>query len=558
MIEKSRLGPFVLEQRLGNQRSGSVYHAIHLQRRRAMAVRIMSQHLGNSGTAVPEFAREVEFLKTLEHPNVVRVFGGGVFDDEAYLAMELVKGESLEELLRRNGRLPWETVIDYATQACSGLEYAHHRGTIHQNLTTAKLLLTEDGKIKITDFRGSRLNEYDRWNDCEPRPSCVAYLAPEQLREGGAVTHKTDLYALGCIMYELLTGERPFGGPTVAELREQHLNDTPPRISSVVFNCPIWLETLVAQMLEKDPNRRPHFASAVMVALEEVKEKALAGAGIVEHVAGGAASALKAPEAHSEVRRLLKRKSPAKPKHHWVPFYERAWFLAACAVFVVGLVTWAFWPASEAELFAEAETLMASEDRADWQQARDLYLEPMLERFPDGQFAGQAKEYLDRIDMKQAEVRMENNLRLGRTPRQEGERRYAEALGHEQEGDYQLAAEEYRLLLADFSADGPDRPYVLLARRQLKLVEDRLAAAQAAQQADQALAADANPLEATVPNAAALDQPATVADAPPTAVPDEQFEPSVPQAASPSEPLSSVVPLKEPVVDLPPETASTP
>src|SRR5688572_25663930 len=158
MIDKGRLGPFVLEQRLGRQRNGTVYHAVHIERRRAMAVRLMSQHLGHSRIGVPEFAREVDFLKTLEHPNVVRVFGGGVFDDEAYIAMELVKGESLDEVLARGGRLPWQTVVDYATQACASLEYAHQRGTVHQNLTPAKLLVTPEGQIKITDFRGNRLN----------------------------------------------------------------------------------------------------------------------------------------------------------------------------------------------------------------------------------------------------------------------------------------------------------------------------------------------------------------------------------------------------------------
>jgi serine/threonine protein kinase len=256
MIDKSRLGPFVLEQRLGRQKSGSVYHAVHLQRRRAMAVRIMSQHLGHSAVGVQEFAREVEFLKSLEHPNVVRVYGGGVFDDEAYIAMELVQGESLDEVLAASGRLPWETVVDYATQACQGLEYAHQRGTIHQNLSTAKLLRTPDGHIKITDFRGNRLNQYDRW-EAQPHPTAVAYLAPEQLRGDRNVSPKADLYSLGCIVFELLTGRLPFEGRTAIEIREKHLQEPPPRVSALAFDCPIWLDSLVAQMLAKDPNKRP-------------------------------------------------------------------------------------------------------------------------------------------------------------------------------------------------------------------------------------------------------------------------------------------------------------
>jgi hypothetical protein len=476
MIEKSRLGPFVLEQRLGRQKTGSVYHAVHLQRRRAMAVRIMSQHLGNSGTSVQEFAREVAFLKTLEHPNVVRVYGGGVFDEEAYIAMELIQGESLDEVLSYSLRLPWETVVDYATQACKGLEYAHQRGTYHQNLSTAKLLLTSEGKIKITDFRGNRLNHYDRW-EAPSSTSSVAYMAPEQLRGETNITQKTDLYSLGCVMYELLTGRLPFEGRTALEIREKHLQQPPPRVSALIYDCPIWLDALVNQLLEKDPNKRPHFASQVAVALQEVREKV--NQGIVQHAISGA-SALQAQAGNTDVKRLLKRKSSRRQKQ-WVPFYERVWFLTTCAALVVALCTWAFWPASEEQLFAKAQPLMASGDRVDWQEAREKYLEPLLKRFPDGQYAVQARQYIEQIDLKNAQARVDLNLRLGRRGKTEGEHLYGRAWELEQDGDLPEALAAYEELLEAVDPKGEDAPFVKLAQQQIARLKPAIALAAAAE-----------------------------------------------------------------------------
>jgi hypothetical protein len=507
MIDKSRLGPFVLEQRLGRQKTGSVYHAVHLQRRRAMAIRIMSQHLGNSGTSVQEFAREVEFLKTLEHPNVVRVHGGGVFDDEAYIATELVKGESLDEVLTYSLRLPWQTVIDYASQVCAGLEYAHQRGTYHQNLSTAKILVTEEGRIKITDFRGNRLNHYDRW-DAQPHVSSVAYMAPEQLRGETNITQKVDLYSLGCVMYELLTGRLPFDGQTALEVREKHLQQPPPRVSSLVFDCPIMLDGLVAQLLEKEPNKRPHYASQVGVALQEVRENE--NAGIVEHAVSGA-SALRAQVGDTAIKRLLGRKSSSRRQAQWVPFYERVWFLAGCAALVIGLCTWAFWPASEEQLFANAEKLMASGDRVQWQQARESYLEPLLKRFPDGQYATQARQYIEQIDMKNAQARVELNLRLGRRGKTEGERRYATAWELEQDGELADALAAYEEVLEKVEAKNGDAVFVKLAQQQIDKLRPAVALAAAAEkQATEDAAAAAVPAENSAPLQTPLTLPGTV------------------------------------------------
>ncbi len=484
MIDKSRLGPFVLEQRLGRQTSGNVYHAVHLERRRAMALRIMTQYMGHSGMGIQEFAREVAFLKTLEHPHVVRVYGGGIFDEEAYIAMELIQGESLEEILATSGRLPWQTVVEYAAQACQGLEYAHQRGAIHQNLSPAKLLLTTDGRIKITDFRGNRLNQYDRW-DAQPHLTSVTYMAPEQLRGEQNVTQKADLYALGCILFEMLTGRPPFEASTAHAMREQHLQTPPPRLSTLVFDCPIWLDVLVAQMLEKDANKRPHYASSVSVALQEVKQHAQRG--IVGHAMSAPTSALRPQAQDTAIKRLLRRKTSSKRKDHWVPVYERAWFLAGCAALVVALCTWAFWPASEEQLFAEAEVLMASNERTQWQTARDKYLVPLLEKYPNGSHAPQARQYLERIELKSAQTRVELNLRLGRRGKTAGERRYAEAWALEQDGELPEALAAYQEAIAKVDAQGEDASFVKLAQQRVDELKPAVALATAAEQQNAAI-----------------------------------------------------------------------
>ncbi len=472
-----------------------------------MAIRLMSQHLGNSGTSVQEFAREVEFLKTLEHPNVVRVHGGGVFDDEAYIATELVKGESLEEMLSYSLRLPWQTVIDYVTQVCAGLEYAHQRGTYHQNLSSAKILVTEEGRIKITDFRGNRLNHYDRW-DAQPPRSSVAYMAPEQLRGETNITQKADLYSLGCVMYELLTGRLPFDGQTALEIREKHLQQPPPRVSALELDCPIWLDALVAQLLEKEPNKRPHFASQVSVALKEVRENV--NQGIVQHAVSGA-SALRPQAGDTAIKHLLRRKSSKRRPSQWVPIYERVWFLAGCAALVIGLCTWAFWPASEEQLFAKADVLMATGDRAQWGEARQIYLK-LLEKFPDGQYAEQARQHLDQIEMKNAQARVELNVRLGRRGKTEGERRYAAAWELEQDGELADALTAYEEVLEKVDAKSDDAVFVKLAQQQIEKLKPALALAaaaekQASHEASAGTQSDSTPPQPPLTLPGAVDRP---------------------------------------------------
>ena len=465
--DQRRLGPFVLEEKLGAGGMGEVYRATHVETRRVVALKVLSAKAAGSKRIVARFARELEILKALKHPNIVRCYGGGRQEAEAYLVMELVSGGSLGSLMKRRGRLAWETVIEYGVQICDGLAYAHEWGIVHRDLTPANLLLSEEGQIKIADFGIARVQYGKRLTATKHTLGTVAYMAPEQIRGAPPVSHRTDLYTLGCVFFEMLTGKLPFTCDSTAQMLYHNLGEPPPRVSSLVMDCPIWLDHLVNQLLEKDPLKRPHDATAVAQALREVHERVAAGAGMAGHAATGGPSTLKVSgknEDKAEVRKLLRKKK--RKKGAKTPFYERAWFLAACLLLVVGLGTWLLWWKNESQLFAEAEAMMADNEPIHRRKAREL-CEQILERFPQGEHAGQAQQFLDTMDMEKAEQRLAADLKHGRKPPSEGARLYAEAYNYEQFGDRVTALEKYQGMVNLLPADGNERPYMNLARRQI-------------------------------------------------------------------------------------------
>ena len=464
-VEERRLGPFVLKERLGEGGMGTVYRATHAESRRAVAVKVLSAKAAGNKRIVARFARELEILKALKHPHIVRCYGGGRQGNEIYLVMELVTGGSLAGLIKRRGRLPWEAVIDYGLQICEGLACAHEWGVIHRDLTPANLLLTEEGKIKIADFGIARVQYGKRLTAAKHTLGTVAYMSPEQIRGEPPVSHRTDLYTLGCVLFELLTGKLPFNPDSTAQMLFQHLDEPPPRVTSLVLDCPVWLDLLVGQLLEKDPLQRPHDATAVAQALSEARQKAATGAGVTGQAAEGRPSKIRVPREKAEtqkVRKLLGRKK--KRKKEKTPFYERVWFLAACLLLVVGAAAWLAWPPGEEKLFAEAERLMAGDDQIKWKQARENYLEPLLERFPDSAHAPQARAWIDQIDMAGAERRLTMHEKMGNYDT-EAERLYADARRFEQFGDRVSALEKYQSIPQLIQAEGKERPYVKLAER---------------------------------------------------------------------------------------------
>lgn len=474
----SRLGPFALEEKLGGPHT-SVYRAIHLQQRRQVALKVFPLSLAANSHARNEFSDEMDLLKRLKDPHIVRCFGGSLEPQHGYLALEIVEGETLAELMARRGRLGWEQAVEIAQQITFALQTADELGLTHQDLTPDKIMLPAGpagSSLKVLDFRLQRHKNPLCISSQTRTAARLAFQAPEQIRREENISSKADLYALGCLLYLMLTGHPPFPGSTVDEIATGHLTAIPQRVSALALECPVWLDALVTQLLEKDPARRPHSAGAVVLALQETKSKVASGGGVTQHALGGISS-LKMDLDKDEVRKLVGRKTSQQEERlaDETPIYERPWFLVTCLSVLLLLlgfvVSIPFWPMSEEHLIAQADKLMASEDPTNWREAELSYLLPLLKQYPDGKYASRAQEHLDTIEMKLAENRLRTLLRLGQEPKTEAERLYAEGMQFEKLGDRVSALDRYQSMTQLLQPEGADRPFLLLAKRQLAKIE---------------------------------------------------------------------------------------
>ena len=249
---------------LGKGGMGEVYRAEDLKLGQTVALKFLPKSLARNEEALARFTREVRMARRVSHPNVCRVFDIGEADGQTFLTMEFVDGEDMSSLMRRIGRLPADKALEIARQVCAGLAAAHEHGIIHRDLKPANIMLDGRGRARITDFGLAGLATEMKGEDA--RAGTPAYMSPEQF-SGGEVTPKSDLYALGLVMYEIFTGKKPYEAATyeeLARLREKsaptapsaHLKDIDPLVERVMLRC-----------LEKNPDRRPTSALQVAAAL---------------------------------------------------------------------------------------------------------------------------------------------------------------------------------------------------------------------------------------------------------------------------------------------------
>lgn len=474
-MAKSRIGPFAVEERLGDPATSSVYLAVQVTQQRRAALRFFDAPLAASNPASKAaLAKEVDLLKLLLHPNIARCHGGILEEMEGCIVSELVAGESLQSLLARRGRLSWETAVAFAYQIADGLACAHTAGVLHEDLCPDKLVVREDGVVKIIDFRVNRRRNSWCKSGRQLQLDRAPYRAPEQFLGQEPLTPKCDLYALGCIIHEMLAGIPPYQGATLDEIRAQHLTGVRPRLDTIVLDCPDWLATLVEQLLHREPPHRPVNALAVMAALQETKQRVAPQAPAPEVSSGGFQNLpplMPRLEAQALLERAERETRESTHDRDAAPFYERAWFLVACLFLLVGgIATWLLWPVSEERLFEKAQVIYNREEGREREGARP-HLEQLLAKFPRGAYADEAAHMIDELDMASLERRLRFNVRLGREPENQSDQMLAEAWQFEQFGDRFTALEKYQGLVDLLSAEGPDRPYVNFAQRQIREIE---------------------------------------------------------------------------------------
>ena len=265
-MHPSQLGPYEIAKPIGRGGMGTVYEAVDHGTGRSVAVKTLAAHLGDDPGLRKRFAAEIETLKSLEHPCIVQLLAFGEEDGQPYFAMELVRGRSLEQVLRSGRTFDWRETVGIAIDITRALKSAHDHGVVHRDLKPANLLFPEepsaDAAVKLADFGIARLFGSSCHTMAGTIVGTAEYMAPEQAT-GGPVDHRVDLYALGLVIYAMLTGRPPFHGGEATDIIRRQRTEAPPRVSTRVAGIPTELDALIERLLAKEPAKRPASALAV-------------------------------------------------------------------------------------------------------------------------------------------------------------------------------------------------------------------------------------------------------------------------------------------------------
>jgi len=263
-------GPYELGKCLGQGGFGAVYEATHQETGQRVALKFLHGSKEIEPEVQNRFVREVVLLQKLKHENIVRHFEAGLHDGSIYCAMELVECGTLKDVLKARGKLPWREAAEVTLQLCRALEHAHDEGCVHRDLKPGNLYLSEDGLMKLGDLGLARDLTRERLTVEGQTVGTWRYMAPEQITGEANIDGRLDLYAAGCMLFEMVAGHVPFDGPNFYTIFDQHLESTPPRLDVVEPDCPKQLADLVEHLLQKRPEDRPQKAAEVAERLEAI------------------------------------------------------------------------------------------------------------------------------------------------------------------------------------------------------------------------------------------------------------------------------------------------
>ncbi len=254
---------------------GEVWKAEDLKLGRQVALKFLASHLVSDPEIHKRFEREAKAAASLSHPNICTVHEIDEADGKIFLVMELVKGESLEARIEK-GPLSLNEALDIGRQVADGLQEAHAAGIVHRDIKPGNILIMPDGRAKILDFGLALLTEGSKLTKLDATVGTVAYMSPEQA-QGGEVDHRSDIWALGCVLYEMVAGQRPFQGHYDQALVYSIINEEPEPLTAIRTGVPMNLEFVVSKALEKDPARRYQQVSEMVLDLENLRQKLASG-----------------------------------------------------------------------------------------------------------------------------------------------------------------------------------------------------------------------------------------------------------------------------------------
>lgn len=278
----AKLGPYEIQSIVGAGGMGEVYRAHDSRLNRTVAIKVLPASFSADRDRLQRFAQEARAAAALNHPNILSIFDIGEEKGAPYVVSELLEGETLRERLR-NGALPIRRAVDYALQVARGLAAAHEKGIVHRDLKPENLFLTSDGRVKILDFGLAKLTlpeshagsgdslTVEVATEAGVVMGTAGYMSPEQVR-GKSVDHRSDIFAFGAILYEMISGKRAFHGETTADTMSAILKEETPELAETARTVPPGLERIVRHCLEKHPTQRFQSAGDLAFDLEALTE----------------------------------------------------------------------------------------------------------------------------------------------------------------------------------------------------------------------------------------------------------------------------------------------
>ena len=271
-----RLGKYELHTLIGEGAMGIVWKAYDTVLRRYVALKLLSSHFRKTKEMQERFLREARAAGAIQHPNIVTVYDLGEADGQLFIALELVEGRDLSDIITLREPMPLERKLDLVIEVLDGLHFAHQRGVIHRDVKPSNVRVLPDGRVKIMDFGIARLQAADA-SDAAAIVGTPTYMAPEQITNG-AITPATDVFAVGCMLYELLSFQKPFEGESVHGVLYQVLTTEPKPLRTVAPSIPAALERVVGKAMNKVPHERYESAAQMQSTLIAIRA-ALSGAG---------------------------------------------------------------------------------------------------------------------------------------------------------------------------------------------------------------------------------------------------------------------------------------
>lgn len=376
--ERYFFGPYEILDTLGRGGMGVVYRAHDRTLGREVALKILRDELRGEARVLARFRREAETFAKLDHPNIVHVHSVGAVENIPFIAMHYVEGETLANRLRRNGPMPWQDALRIGASVAEALHCAHAAQVIHRDIKPGNILLGDDGRVHVTDFGIAKvMNATTQLTQDGTRLGTPQYMCPERCRDL-EVTPSSDLYSLGVVLFQSITGKLPYSARSSVELIERITGEQPARASTLTPGLPESVDRLLAWLLEKSPSRRPANAGVLAEAIERVLDGKPLDAGAddraqaLEQYRRGLPREYATPLPNQRTRALPGRKRLARKATHWwfgAPAWLRRGLGAAIAVLLVGatgfaVTSIALRPAPQIERLTDAQSLARWESTA--------------------------------------------------------------------------------------------------------------------------------------------------------------------------------------------------